>query len=176
MGSFKDFTYKLAEKIRDKEIKLTKQQLIILCILLVLVAILLGLGIKALASLGKPKTIDDDSKVFVEKDITFTRNDEPVQIGDLIIFKRENALDGYLIKRVAALEGATVDISEEGFVLVNGVKYETDKLYHKKDVAMPVTVPQGAVFVLGDSDESVDSRISYVGFVSLEEIEGKEKK
>lgn len=176
MGKLQDLTYKLAEKLRDKEIKLTKQQLIIICILLVLVAIFLGLGIRALFSLGKPKSIDDNSKVFVEKDITFIRDKESLETGDLIIFKRENALEGYLIKRVIALEGATVDITDEGFVLVNGVKYETDKLYHKKDVAMPVTVPQGSVFVLGDTDESVDSRISYVGFVSIEEIEGKEKR
>ena len=61
----------------------------------------------------------------------------------------------------------------EAAVYVNGEKYQTDKSYFRKDVQMPLTVPEGQLFVLGDNgDESADSRNSYVGLVDAGTVKG----
>lgn len=121
---------------------------------------------------------DDKAPTFIRNDISFTRDiGRPPTHGDLITFDRDNAIDGYLIKRVVALPGDTVDIDDSGKVYVNGSPIITDKVYYKKDVTVPLTVPHDNVFVLSDGgDESPDSRNSYVGFVSINTIVGTEVK
>lgn len=97
--------------------------------------------------------------------------------GSIVILSEETGLDLVLVKRVVAAEGQTVEITEEGIVLVDGEPLDEDFdaiLPHKRgDHDYPVTVPEGHIFVLGDNrNGSSDSRYNTVGFVDKDEVLG----
>lgn len=99
--------------------------------------------------------------------------------GDVIIFRPDHSPKTPYVKRVVATEGQTVVIDEtERAVYVDGEKlnedYIKDRLVSDGNMTYPYTVPEGHVFVLGDNrNNSVDSRDSKVGAVSLKSIVGK---
>jgi len=112
-----------------------------------------------------------------------------IKDGDLVIYYRYTK-SGYLpqdavvlefkgqrqVRRVVAVAGDTVDITEQGF-MVNGSLQQEPDIYQKTEryedgIEFPLTVPDGYVFVLGDSREnSTDSRV--YGCVKVEDTLGK---
>ena len=112
-----------------------------------------------------------------------------IKDGDLVIYYRYTK-SGYQtqdavvlefqgkqqVRRVVATEGDTVDITENGLV-VNGALQQEPSIYQKTEryqdgVDFPLTVPEGHVFVLGDSRaNSTDSRV--YGCVKIEDTLGK---
>lgn len=91
--------------------------------------------------------------------------------GEVIIFKEE----GYLVKRVIARDGETVEIKDNRVYVNSQVLIEN---YVKNDdnmVDMPEeTVPKDSVFVMGDNrDKSLDSRSNKVSFVNMSKVYGK---
>ena len=90
--------------------------------------------------------------------------------GDIIVLKRPGRP---FIKRIIAIEGDTLWISE-GDVYLNGEVL--DEPYIKeatKGTWGPYTVPEGKVFVMGDNrNNSDDSRIS-VGYLDVKDIKGR---
>ena len=102
------------------------------------------------------------------------------QPGDVVVINNYNAdLSDTLIKRIIAREGDTVQIDfEAGMVFVNGQLLEEPYINEATtlsgDIPFPVTVPPGCFFVLGDNrNHSQDSRSSALGFVPLDDIEGR---
>ncbi len=97
--------------------------------------------------------------------------------GDIVVLSSTEGLKKPIIKRVIAVAGDTVDINfTTGVVTVNGIEeHYTDELTTQQfDVAFPVTVPEGTVFVLGDNrGVSLDSRSTQVGCVDERLIVGK---
>lgn len=94
--------------------------------------------------------------------------------GDICCFYYNNHL---LVKRVIGLAGDVIHMDEDGNVYVNGEMLEEPYLESKApgdcDLEFPYTVPEQAVFVLGDNRaSSVDSRNSQIGAISLDEIVG----
>lgn len=86
--------------------------------------------------------------------------------------------DRILIKRVIAMEGDTVDMDDAGNMYVNGTlldePYVMEKSIGRADISLPMTVPEGAYFVAGDSRTvSLDSRCSAVGCIQEEKIIGR---
>ncbi len=104
---------------------------------------------------------------------------EPKQ-GDIVILDENSGLNTALVKRVIALEGQTVDVTEDGRVLVDGKELSEDYIAepHTKHSTgfhnYPVTVPEGCVFVMGDNrNHSTDSRFEKISFVDTDTIIGK---
>lgn len=102
--------------------------------------------------------------------------------GDIIVFQVAGSDHSHpVVKRVIATEGDTVDIDFDGWtVSVNGKALEesyvtkADAAMERGNIAFPLTVPQGCVFVLGDNrNASWDSRYSAVGCVDTRAILGK---
>jgi signal peptidase I len=115
--------------------------------------------------------------------------DPSIKDGDLILFYRYTK-NGYLprdavvldfegkrqVRRVIAIAGDTVDITEEG-LLINeapqqeiGITQPTER--YQDGVELPLTVPEGHVFVLGDARTgAADSRI--YGCVKISDTYGK---
>lgn len=127
-------------------------------------------------------TLSDGDKLFT-RIIAYT---EPEQ-GDVIIFNpsvsesdRTPNKDIAYVKRVIATEGQTVDITQEGDVVVDGEILKEDYISEKingllpNGTQFPFEVPEDTVFVLGDNrNRSHDSRSRDVGAVPLDNIIGK---
>ena len=95
--------------------------------------------------------------------------------GDLVSFYIGNKL---LVKRVIAVPGDWVNISEDGTVYVNETAldepYIDKKAFGQCDLDLPYQVPESSYFLMGDHREtSVDSRYSAVGAVAEDQIVGK---
>lgn len=97
--------------------------------------------------------------------------------GDIVVISSTDGLKEPIIKRIVAVGGDTVDINfTTGVVTVNGIEEDyTDELTSQQfDIAFPITVPEGTVFVLGDNrGNSLDSRSTRVGCVDERLIVGK---
>ena len=101
--------------------------------------------------------------------------------GDIIISTQPNAFNEPIVKRVIATGGQTVDIDfETGEVKVDGKVLQEDYIAEsttvREDMAFPITVPEGKLFVLGDNRRhSTDSRSSLIGLLDERYIIGKVK-
>lgn len=99
------------------------------------------------------------------------------QRGDIVVISSTEGLKEPIVKRIVAIGGDTVDINfTTGVVTVNGTEEDyTDELTSQQfDIAFPITVPEGTVFVLGDNRGiSLDSRSTRVGCVDERLIVGK---
>ena len=100
--------------------------------------------------------------------------------GDVVVIDATHTnLDEFVIKRIIATEGQTVDFDAFGTVLVDGQPldesaYLSDAATYSYDIEFPQTVPEGCVFVLGDNrGASTDSRSSDLGMVDARYVIGK---
>ncbi len=126
-------------------------------------------------------TLLNGDHIYVDK-LTYRGGNLP-QRGDIIVFPFPEDESKEFIKRIIGLPGDTIQIRNK-VVLVNGVRLD-DKAFtqhidpgfieghiNPRDNFGPVTVPEGAYFVMGDNrDQSLDSR--FWGFVRVEKISGK---
>lgn len=116
-------------------------------------------------------TLQHNDKVVVS-----TVGYEP-QRGDIVVIAETADLDEPIVKRVIAVGGDTVDINfTTGVVTVNGKEesYTKELTSQQFDIAFPITVPEGTIFVLGDNRaNSLDSRSTRVGCVDERFIVGK---
>ncbi|MDO4314683.1 MAG: signal peptidase I [Oscillospiraceae bacterium] len=100
--------------------------------------------------------------------------------GDIVIFQRPDFEGGeQIVKRVIAAAGQTVDIDYgAGVVYVDGEAltepYIREPTWLDEGLDLPVTVPEGCVFVMGDNrNESKDSRHVELGPVDTRHIIGR---
>ena len=97
--------------------------------------------------------------------------------GDIVVISGTQGIKKPIVKRIIAVAGDKVDINfTTGIVTVNGVEesYSQELTTQQANVAFPIVVPEGTVFVLGDNrDLSKDSRSSDVGCIDERMIVGK---
>lgn len=134
---------------------------------LVLAAFALAQGIKAfivqpfvIPTGSMRPTILEQDRVLAEK-ITYRFARDP-QRGDIVVFDDPLGQHPQLIKRVIAVAGQTVDVKDDR-VLVDGKPIAEPYTYGKPTtpgtVELPVTVPDGYVWLMGDNrPNSGDSR------------------
>lgn len=103
--------------------------------------------------------------------LTYRLNSEPAA-HDVVAFEYKNETT---FGRVVARGGDTVDITADG-LYVNGTHQEEEGIYSattqfEGGTTMPLTVPDGQVFVLGDNRvNATDSRI--IGCINTSDLEG----
>lgn len=100
--------------------------------------------------------------------------------GDIIVCTSDAFGGEALVKRVVALAGDRLDISEDGRVILNGeiisepYIYETIAPTKHGDQTYPLTIGEGHVFVMGDNrNGSTDSRWKEVGEIECDRVVGK---
>jgi signal peptidase I len=102
--------------------------------------------------------LDDQERIFINK---FVYRWEPIERGDVVVFRYPGDPTKSYIKRVIGLAGDHIRI-EEGRVYVNGDQLEEPYVlgYFRDDRTFPeITVPLHSYFVLGDHrNMSSDSR------------------
>jgi len=116
-------------------------------------------------------TLKDGDKIIIS-----ARGYEPT-VGDIVVLSGASGKRETIVKRIIALGGDKVDINfTTGIVTVNGVEeeYSEELTLQQFDIAFPITVPEGCVFVLGDNrSDSLDSRSTEIGCIDERYIVGK---
>ena len=101
------------------------------------------------------------------------------EYGDVVVLRKDSFRQEPIVKRVIATEGQTVDIDFSiGAVYVDGALLQEDYIneltFLEEGTEFPLTVPEGAVFVMGDNrNRSDDSRNSALGTVDTRYIIGR---
>lgn len=116
-------------------------------------------------------TLQDGERLIVNK---ITYKFRTPKTGEIIVFKYPGDPSKKFIKRVIGEPGDSVSIRDSK-VYVNYQPLEEPYILEKMDSDYDnVTVPDGALFVLGDNrNGSRDSRYPDVGFVPLKNVVGK---
>ena len=116
-------------------------------------------------------TLHNNDKLILEKVSYRIRS---VKRNDIVVIKYPANISERIIKRVIAVAGDKVKISDNK-LYINGKTINED---YKNEYLMKdydeILVPQDSIFVLGDNRNfSKDSRSSDIGFVNLNLLEGK---
>jgi signal peptidase I len=114
-------------------------------------------------------TINAGDRVMVNKLVYRFREPER---GEVIVFDPpENVGKIPFLKRVIGLPGDTIEV-RQGNIYVNGEIFTVDEASATDYSYGPVTVPEGAIFVLGDNrNNSYDSHCW--GFVPMKNLVGE---
>ena len=126
-----------------------------------------ALGIFRNPDISMAPAVKDGDLVF------FNRLDKSCVSSDVVVVKKQGEKQ---VRRVVAIAGDTVDITEDG-LMVNDAYVQEPGIYEQtgryaEGIEFPVTLEEGEIFVLGDKREnSTDSRI--YGPVKTEDILGK---
>jgi len=134
--------------------------------------------------LGRQATVEGHSmnNTFSDQDKVIVSNFFNLQRGQVIALYSGN-LGKPLIKRVIAVAGDKIDIDyDSGVVYINDQPIEEPYIKERMTypagnlplTKLPLTVPEGMVFVMGDNrNNSEDSRYQEVGLIDRDTIIGK---
>lgn len=136
----------------------------------------------AFSLFAKPVIVNGDSMnpTLHSKDtILITANTFSLKRGDIVVVTQPWERDESIVKRVIGLPGDTININfETGEVFINGKLIKEDyileptRLYY--DAKMPITIPDGYLFVMGDNrNGSLDSRSGKIGLIRKQYVFGK---
>ena len=145
----------------------TISSLIVVAAVAVLISMLF-LPVLRVTGTSMTPTLMNDELVICSKRSNF-------KSGDVVAFYFNNKI---LLKRVIGTAGDVIDITEDGFVYVNGEMldepYVSEHAFGECDIELPYQVPENRIFVMGDHRAtSVDSRSSTIGCVADEYIIGR---
>lgn len=115
------------------------------------------------------------SPTLQEGQVLMASKGHDFKTGDVIAFYYNNKI---LVKRVIAMPGDWVNISDDGTVYVNDIAIDEPYLKEKAlgdcNIELPYQVPESKIFVMGDNRSvSLDSRNTAIGCVSEEQVVGK---
>lgn len=121
-------------------------------------------------------TLENDDYLFINR---LAYKSHTPKRGDVIVFKADLSGNNSnkkknLVKRVIALPGDHLIIKDNN-VYINGKHLNEDYLVDVyTDGDIDITVPNNHIFAMGDNREnSDDSRQSYIGAISLDDIVGE---
>lgn len=115
------------------------------------------------------------SPTLQEGQVLMASKGHDFKTGDVIAFYYNNKI---LVKRVIAMPGDWVNISEDGTVYVNDITIDEPYLKEKAlgdcNIELPYQVPESKIFVMGDNRSvSLDSRNTAIGCISEEQVVGR---
>jgi signal peptidase I len=135
-----------------------------------------GFGVFSVPSQSMAPAIPLGSRVMVDR--SYYRH-ATTRHGEIVVFTLPKSPGIYLLKRVIAVGGETIEVRGDS-VLVNGTKIDEPYALFKGPVpteiarVRPFTLPAGTIFVMGDNRHlSLDSRQPDFGPVDYSAIRGK---
>ena len=145
----------------------TVSSLIVVAAVAVLISMLF-LPVLRVTGTSMTPTMMNDELVICSKRSNF-------KSGDVVAFYFNNKI---LLKRVIGTAGDVIDVTEDGFVYVNGEMldepYVSEHAFGECDIELPYQVPENRIFVMGDHRAtSIDSRSSTIGCIADEYIIGR---
>lgn len=122
----------------------------------------------------EPKLSTGDN-LIVDK-ITYRFHDP--ERFDIIVFPFQYEKDTFYIKRIIGLPGETVQIDEEGNIMIDGEileeSYGKEVIINPGRAYEPIELGEDEYFVMGDNrNSSMDSRDSSVGNIKRKDIIGR---
>ncbi|NBH81686.1 signal peptidase I [bacterium C-53] len=156
--------------------RIISSSLFLLIILVATWLIITFIGQKTIVSgSSMENTLSDGDQIIVDK-ISY-RFDRPNRY-DIVVFPYPHNKSKLYIKRIIGMPGETVQIGNDGIVLINGEplneSYGREVIASAGIAEYPVTLSDDEYFVLGDNrNDSQDSRDSMVGNIKKEEFVGK---
>lgn len=122
----------------------------------------------------EPKLSSEDN-LIVDK-ISYRFHDP--ERFDIIVFPFQYEKDTFYIKRIIGLPGESVQIDEEGNILINGEileeSYGKEVIINPGRAYEPIELGEDEYFVMGDNrNSSMDSRDPSVGNIRRENIIGR---
>lgn len=120
-------------------------------------------------------TLSSEDNLIVDK-ISYRFHDP--ERFDIIVFPFQYNENTYYIKRIIGLPGETIQIDEEGNILVDGEileeNYGKEVIQNPGRAYEPITLGEDEYFVMGDNrNNSTDSRDPSVGNIERENIIGR---
>ncbi len=162
--------------ITNEEITTEIKEWIIVIEIAVILAVILNMFLvvnAVIPSASMETTIMTGDRIFGNR-LAYINSDP--KRGDIVIFRFPDDEKQLFIKRVIGLPGETLFI-QDGKVYINGSETPLDEPYVNGEPLGdygPVTVPEGAYFMLGDNrNNSADSRYWNNPFVYRDKILGK---
>ncbi|MCD8109291.1 MAG: signal peptidase I [Clostridiales bacterium] len=171
----------LSFRRRKKKFSLSMSKNIALMAIKILIALFLAfvvvysVGMKVTVSGNSMESIISDGDRVLVNRLVYSLS-EP-KAGDIIVFlPNGNEKSHYYVKRVVAVPGDTVYISD-GVLYVNGEMYDdedTEAIVNAGLAEEEITIGEDEYFVLGDNrNSSEDSRYANIGNIKMEYIVGK---
>ena len=143
----------------------------LLSILIIIILVWLMLGV--VFGIMKAPSNDMSPRIDYGDLILYFRMDNKYDINEVVVLNKN---DTVYLGRVIAVGGDTVNITDEGNLIVNGNVLNEPKIFYSTPryenyEEFPQTVPEGEYFILVDRREGgEDSR--YYGMVTSKEIKG----
>lgn len=164
--------------MKKKFQKMIKKSIILLILLIVIYLVYTYVGERVLVSgVSMEPTLQDGDQIMLNK---ITYQFEKPQRYDIIVIENAYRVDSNYIKRIIGLPGEEIFYDEDGHVTINGQVLSGELRFEESDLSTWEMITQSIVlganeyFVLGDNrNNSVDSRSSVMGVISIEDIIGK---
>jgi len=129
-------------------------------------------GIVIVAGSSMEPTYSDGNFLFMNR----LKSNSP-QRGDVVVIDKDAVnSEKRLIKRVIGLPGETIEISQTGDVLIDGIVLEESYIIGITAPGSvntyPLSIPDGCIFVMGDNREHSEDSRSEVGLIAISDVVG----
>lgn len=115
-------------------------------------------------------TIIPGDRIFVNEIFDINKAER----GDIIVFRSVELENKRLVKRLIGLPGETIEVKEDGSVIINGEKLNEPYVIASTGEAKTFKVPENCYFFLGDNRPiSYDARFWNNPYISENQIIGK---